>query len=253
MCTRAVGALAHYFEEEGIATTGISLVRLHTEKIKPPRALWVPFELGRPLGVPDDAVFQKRVMLAALKLLEAPSGPMIEDFTEDVPTSNSEDTVLACPVSFSQEQVDAEDKEPMYTALKREIAALRPWYEMAVERRERTTVGASGISFKVVPGFIYSFLRDNFPENPRLDISVTYALKLAADDLKAYYFEGITAQPGQEHASSQTLTDWFWDETVAGKVLMAIKDKYENSEDRAMRGAARGFLVPREVARVRKK
>ncbi len=69
MCTRAVGGLAHFFEEEGVPTTQISLVRLHTERINPPRALWVPFELGRPLGIPDDPTFQKRVLLAALKLL----------------------------------------------------------------------------------------------------------------------------------------------------------------------------------------
>ncbi len=55
-------------------TTQISLIREHTEKIKPPRALWVPFELGRPLGVPNDAAFQNRVITAALDLFEAPSG-----------------------------------------------------------------------------------------------------------------------------------------------------------------------------------
>ena len=54
--------MAHYIEEEGLATTQISLVRLHTEKIKPPRALWVPYELGRPLGQPNDPEFQKRVL-----------------------------------------------------------------------------------------------------------------------------------------------------------------------------------------------
>ncbi|MCH7711818.1 MAG: hypothetical protein IH903_09315, partial [Proteobacteria bacterium] len=52
-------------------TTQISLIREHTEKIVPPRALWVPFELGRPFGAPDDSGFQKRVLLGALELLEA--------------------------------------------------------------------------------------------------------------------------------------------------------------------------------------
>ncbi|MEK7353231.1 MAG: hypothetical protein AABZ77_01830 [Chloroflexota bacterium] len=253
MCTRAVGALSHFFEEEGIPTTGISLVRLHTETIKPPRALWVPFELGRPLGMPDDPEFQKRVIVAALKLLEAPNGPLIEDFPEDVPASTDDVTMLACPVNFRQDKGDVGEAEQIYTALKSEITALRPWYDIAVEKRGRTTVGASGMDPAAIGDFIYSFLSSSQPDNPRGDIPVTYTLKLAADDLKAYYFEGITAQPGQEHASSRTLTDWYWDETVAGKVLMAIKDKYENSEDRTMRGAARGFLVPREVARTRKK
>jgi hypothetical protein len=50
-----VSALGHYLEEEGIPTVAISLIRPQTEKTKPPRALWVPFELGRPFGPPSDA------------------------------------------------------------------------------------------------------------------------------------------------------------------------------------------------------
>ena len=66
MCTRAVGGLAHYFEDEGLSTTQISLIRVHTERIQPPRALWVPFDLGRPIGAPDNPDFQTRVVRAAL-------------------------------------------------------------------------------------------------------------------------------------------------------------------------------------------
>ena len=60
----AVGGLGIIFEEEGLATTQISLIRIHTEK-RIHRGHRVPFELGRPLGVPNDAAFQKRVMVAA--------------------------------------------------------------------------------------------------------------------------------------------------------------------------------------------
>ncbi|MEE8413421.1 MAG: hypothetical protein V3R96_02605 [Dehalococcoidales bacterium] len=253
MCTRAVGALAHFFEEEGVPTTGISLVRLHTETVKPPRALWVPFELGHPLGIPDNPEFQKKVILAALKLLEAPGGPLIEDFPEDVPESAGAITMLACPVNFSQDKVDPRETDQLHTAFRGEMAALRPWYDLAVEKRGRTTVGASGIETDCLGDFIYAFLGDSQPENPRDDVPLTYTLKLAADELKAYYYEGITAQPGQEYASSQTLSDWFWQETVAGKVILSIKEKYENSQDRTMRIAGRAFLVPREVARILKK
>ncbi len=48
-----MGALGHFLERQGIPTTGISLVREHTEVVRPPRALWVTFELGRPLGRPE--------------------------------------------------------------------------------------------------------------------------------------------------------------------------------------------------------
>ena len=77
-----MGGLAHYLEEESVATTQISLIREHTEIIRPPRALWVPFELGRPLGRPVNPALQTRVLIAALKLLEAEDGPVLEDFVE---------------------------------------------------------------------------------------------------------------------------------------------------------------------------
>ena len=66
-----MSALGHYLEEEGIATAAISLIRPQTERTKPPRALWVPFELGRPFGPPSDPAFQKRVVVSALRLLES--------------------------------------------------------------------------------------------------------------------------------------------------------------------------------------
>ena len=65
-----MSALGHYLEEEGIATVAIALIRPQAENTKPPRALWVPFELGRPFCPPGDPAFQRRVILAALRLLE---------------------------------------------------------------------------------------------------------------------------------------------------------------------------------------
>jgi len=35
----------------------VSLIREQTAAIRPPRALWVPFMLGRPFGVPNDPAF----------------------------------------------------------------------------------------------------------------------------------------------------------------------------------------------------
>ena len=72
-------------EAEGLPTAQISLVFMHTELIQPPRALWVPFELGRPFGTPGKAAFQRRVISAALALFERESGPVLEDFPEDFP------------------------------------------------------------------------------------------------------------------------------------------------------------------------
>ena len=46
-------------------TVSIALVRENAESLQPPRSLWVSFPLGRPLGVPNDAAFQHRVIDAA--------------------------------------------------------------------------------------------------------------------------------------------------------------------------------------------
>src|SRR5580658_8872591 len=73
-------------EEQGVATVAISLIRPQTENTKPPRALWVPFELGRPFGPPNDPTFQKRVVLTALGMLVEGGGPVrIIDFPDDDP------------------------------------------------------------------------------------------------------------------------------------------------------------------------
>ena len=244
MCTRAVGGLSYFFEEEGVATTQVSLIRLHTETIKPPRALWVSFELGRPLGVPDDPAFQKHVLLAALKLLEAPGGPVLEDFPEDAPVSKDQITALACPVNFAQEEVNLTETGQVCAAFKREMVSMRPWYDMAVKKRGRTTFGVSGLDLDTIGDFICSFLGDGVPENPPQDISLTYTLNLATDDIKAYYCEGITAQPGQESPSSKVLSDWFWGETMAAKVLLAIKEVCMKSEDGLMRIVGKLLIVP---------
>jgi hypothetical protein len=229
-------------------TAGISLIRPHTETIKPPRALWVSFELGRPLGAPGDADFQKRVLVGLLKLFEAPAGPVLEDYPEDEPVSD-EITVLSCPVNFSQSATESEDADALQVAFRREITAMRPWYDIAVNQRQRTTVGVSGIDIENLGDFIYAFTKGEEPENPRDDVQLAYTLKMAVEDLKAYYVEGITAQPGQSNASSKMLQDWFWEETVGGKVLLALKEACESSSDKMMQMIGSHFIAPGEVAR----
>ena len=95
--------LAHFFEEEGVATTSIALIREHAEAIRAPRALWVPFDMGRPFGAPNEPAFQRRVLSAALALLDSKAGPVVlADFGEDAPGPQAEDGAgWVCPVSFA--------------------------------------------------------------------------------------------------------------------------------------------------------
>lgn len=75
------------FEANGIATTAISMVCEHTEKLGVPRSLFVPFPFGHALGRANEPELQHRVLRAALALLAEPAGPALRDFPDDADAS----------------------------------------------------------------------------------------------------------------------------------------------------------------------
>ena len=77
-----MGLVGAELERQGIATVAIQLLREVAERVRPPRALCVPFPHGYPLGVPGDPVGQRRVIESALRLLEDASlvPPVLVDF-----------------------------------------------------------------------------------------------------------------------------------------------------------------------------
>ncbi len=79
-----MGLIAAELERHGIATTCIVLLREVARAVRPPRALWVPFRHGYPLGEPNNPALQKRVMNAALSLLEIPDPkpPVLIDYKD---------------------------------------------------------------------------------------------------------------------------------------------------------------------------
>lgn len=62
--------MAAELERQGISTVAIQLLRSVAEKMRPPRALVVPFRHGYPLDKPGDPARQQAVLEAALKMLE---------------------------------------------------------------------------------------------------------------------------------------------------------------------------------------
>jgi hypothetical protein len=67
-----VSLVAAELEQQGISTVVVQLLRLVTEKVRPPRALVVPYRHGYPLGSPNDPDKQRAVITAALNLLTNP-------------------------------------------------------------------------------------------------------------------------------------------------------------------------------------
>ena len=243
-----MSGLGHFLENAGLSTVSISLVREHTERIVPPRALWVSFEFGRPLGVPGDVDFQRRVLVAALNLLEVESGPVLADYPEDVPeparSGNEEGWV--CPVNLQPPVADAGD-DALISAFLAEIAEMKPWYGIGLERRGRTTFGASGLDIVECGRFLGDFLSgddlaaDRWPESRVGDV-----LKIVLMDVKAYYLEAALARPGG--ASSRNLEDWFWGETNAGQTFLALQRRCAASNDPFIATLGRQFIVPRAQA-----
>lgn len=203
----------------------------------------MPFELGRPLGVPNDAAFQNKVLLSALKLLEAPEGPVLSDFKEDAPDTAVVDVVWACPANLARKEPDLSTTAAMRTAVKKEVVELRSWYDLALKKQQRTTVGVSGLEMEQIVEFIGAFL-DGTPENPRQDIGLAYSLNFAVDDLKSYYYEAAAAQPGNLLPTRSDLDGWFWEQTAAAKVLFAIKDRCLDSEDKMLQLVGKLLLIP---------
>jgi len=79
-----VSLVAAELERQGISTVVIQLLRLATEKVRPPRALAVPFRHGYPLDSPNDPAKQRAVLGAALALLgdESLTPPAIVDYED---------------------------------------------------------------------------------------------------------------------------------------------------------------------------
>ena len=219
-----MGALGHFLEREGIPTVGISLVREHTETIRPPRALWVTFDLGRPFGIPDDPAFQRRAMHAALDLFERTDGPLIADYPEHA-AEEADFTGWACPINLAPGAGDT---------LAAEIDRLAVWYDRAVAAQGRTTVGVSGLDMPAAGKLVAAALQDSLPP--------AQPLKQAIDDLKAYYLEAASAFP--DPGSSRTRKAWLWDETILARSLLALQPRLAASADAQHRILGNLTMIP---------
>jgi hypothetical protein len=199
-------------------------VREHTEIVRPPRALWVTFELGRPMGVPDDPPFQRRVVKAALNLLERTDGPLIADYPEHI-DEPADFSGWACPINLAPAAVDS---------LEAEIDRLATWYDLARAAQGRTTVGVSGLDMAAAGALVRQALDGALPP--------AQALKEALDDLRAYYLESASAFP--DPGTSATRKKWFWDETRLAQAMLKLQPKLAASNDEQHKILANLTMIP---------
>jgi hypothetical protein len=230
-----VGVLARVFEEHGLVTTSISLVREHTEKVKPPRALFVPFPFGHPLGEANQPQLQTRVMRAALALLDEAHGPVLVDYPDDVYAGQDINLSQASSVPDAPRDVDVAF----------EVTSLRPYYELWVAAHHgRTTVGVTRVDqrrFRGLVRLLEGYAQDGSVEVPEWnrEVPLPQFVRWAADDLKAFYLEARMHQ--QPAASFQDLNHWLWSETALSNLLRAVRDRMRAEGDPRLDAIAFGI------------
>jgi hypothetical protein len=227
-------------EERGLPTTVLALVLPQVEKTRPPRAVMLPFMLGRPLGEPNDPPFQRRVLIQALRLLERTDGPvLLEHFPDDNPSWF--DRPDWTPAVVVPSPTPLHDAAAWRSAFEAELALVLPVWERFKSRFGRTTVGLAGQPPEDWPAFAASFLEGALPTVPLHD-TPALALRFLADDLKALYGEAVQADGPPP--SARQIDRWFWRETVAGQMLIALREAALKSDNNALKTVGGRFFVP---------
>ncbi len=214
-----MGVLSNVFEQAGLVTVGISLVRGQAESARPPRSLHCEFPLGRPLGRPGDVEFQTDVVRRALALLERTDAPVLVDHPEVI--EDEVDDPAACPLPPRHDP----DVHPAVD----EARGIRNAYARNLEATGRTIVGRV-VDPDRVPDSIVELIERvvRIEQGESLaDVGLADgALIAAGQDLRAYYEEA-----GRELApvtgavtGARRLEAWFYGTTETGRLLRRARD-----------------------------
>ena len=238
--------LSHFLQRHGIATTSISLIREQSEAVRPPRALWVPFPLGRPLGVADDPDFQHDVLRSALGLLETATEPTIADYPHDAP--DCDDGIWACAI-----ELPAPEVSELEASLRREVDLLMPRYLEAKRRHGRSTFGMSGakldqidqlVSFAVAVAEGCGF--NQIPaaaQGPDWIHPMPMLVRFVVEDLRAFYQEAVASDNGSGPPSQHDMHSWIFETTALGRLVKQIAQLITDDDDPRLL-FIRGLLIP---------
>ncbi len=220
-------------EEAGLVTGGISLIREHTEKVKPPRALWVPFPFGLPVGHPENATEQRSVLDAVLALIDEPDVPVLHDFDGELAPGETGTSIQAAAVEAAPVELDLAD----------EVTTMRRYWEQWKDRSGRTAVGVSNVppvKFRGVVRFLEAFVKGEHRALPEQgETALPLFIRYCADDLRVLYLEArLVMRPDESQSDTQR---WFWGETTLGSFLRTLRDVMNDSDDDLMRGCAWGI------------
>lgn len=212
-----MSVLAHVFEAAGLSTIVLSSMREVVQKIRPPRALYCEFPLGRPLGRPGDAAFQREVLQRALGLLDA-DGPVIEEHPDVI---EADETPMACalPPRYDPDAPPAVD----------EARGLRAAYDRARAKHGATSVGRA-IDADAVPdalGVLHRWAQGEAWDQVPLPGKNTVAV---CHDIRAYYDEAALELVTGPAPGGRAAEAWFFEQTEAGRTVLAARGALQQQE-----------------------
>jgi hypothetical protein len=253
-----VSVIQRQIEAQGVSTVSISLFRGFAEKVRPPRALWVPFPFGRPLGAPNNKSIQRKVIFAMLDLLDRTEGPVLEDLAltpeEEHLDARNQKVGQKCGTKGCNFDDALTSEEPVsreiakydgdFAGLCAEIAVLKPHHDNYIRRHSgRTQVGYSGVTADTIE--VAARRLNDYVNGERLTVPESLSLRaetpsvlqnafvrLCADDLKAFYLEArLSEKNGQDSENSTEYNDWLWYETRVGSLIVAARGRVIETTD----------------------
>jgi hypothetical protein len=212
-----VSTLAHVFEAAGLSTVVFASMIEVAQRMAPPRVLYCEFPLGRPLGRPGDAAFQRDVLERGLALLDA-AEPVIETHPEVI---ESDEAPMACALPPRHDP----DLPPAVD----EALGLRAAYDRALLAHGVSSVGRA-IDADTVPDALAVLHRwaegaswNDVPLPGKNTVAVSH-------DIRTYYEEAAVELATGPPPGGGAAEAWFFEETEAGTTLMAARKELERQE-----------------------
>ena len=199
-----------------MATVAIGSIRGQIYGTAPPRGLFCDFPLGRPLGVPGDPTFQRRVIERAFAMLER-TEPAVEDY--EVVIEDGDSQPLACPLPARMDP----DAHPAID----EAKGLRPAYERAIAKYGNRAGAVRLLDADSIPAAIESFIRVA-EGHPWKQAGIPGIPARVSQDIRGYY-EMAAMEIADHTPAAWAGYRWFRDQTKTGEVIRQARDAMRES------------------------
>ena len=199
-----------------MATVAIGSIRGQIYGTAPPRGLFCDFPLGRPLGVPDDPAFQRRVIERAFAMLER-TEPAVEDY--EIVIEDGETQPLTCPLPARMDP----DAHPAID----EAKGLRPAYDRAIAKYGNRAGAVRLLDADSIPAAIESFIRVA-EGHPWKQAGIPGIPARVSQDIRGYY-EMAAMEIADHTPAAWAGYRWFRDQTKTGEIIRQARDAMRES------------------------